>query len=137
MKFQYNPNQLKGNSILGFASLGLGGIFLLLHYTVGEYNGFPIFMMLSVGQITSAAIGLIMFSYQKRKQYLSLEEGVLVKNSFFPKKICLQDVKTIKEYAGKIYLKGGKEDFIIEKQMIDEKALELLQDELQKLGVYS
>lgn len=137
MKFQYNSNQLKGNSILGFASLGLGGIFLLLHYTVGEYNGFPIFMILSVGQITSAAIGLILFSYQKRKQYLLLEEGVLVKNSFFPKKIWLQDVKDIKDYAGKIYLKGGKEDFIIEKQMIDEKALELLQNELQKLGVHS
>lgn len=136
MKFQYNPNQLKGNRVSGIALLGLGGIFLLLHYTVVEYNGLPIFMILSVSQITSAAISLIMFSYQKRKQYLSLEVGVLVKNSFFPKKIWLQDVKAIKEYAGKIYLKGGKKDFTIEKQMIDEKALELLQDELQKLGVY-
>ena len=78
-----------------------------------------------------------MFLYQKSKQYLALEEGFLVKNSFFPKKIFLQDVIAIKDYAGKIYLKGGKEDFIIDKQMIDENDLELLQKELGKLGVDS
>ena len=59
MKFQYNSNPLKGISVSNFAMLGLGGIFLLLHYTVGEYNGFPLFMILSVSQITSAAISII------------------------------------------------------------------------------
>ena len=73
----------------------------------------------------------IIYYFENRKQYLTLKNGELIKNSLFSKKIKLAEIKSIKEFAGDLKLITQKTEFIINTQIIEPNSLMELKTELK------
>ena len=73
----------------------------------------------------------IIYYFENRKQYLTLKNGELIKNSLFPKKIKLTEIKSIREFAVDLKLNTEKTEFIIDTQIIEPNSLMELKKELE------
>ena len=82
-----------------------------------------------------AIIFLFTFFYRKRKQYLTLENGVISKNSLFHKPLKMSEIKRIEKKQEKYILKTDLRKFTIDTKIIAEKSLSELNTELEKLNV--
>jgi hypothetical protein len=87
------------------------------------------------GYLVFGILYLILYFYQKKYQYLTLENGILKINGSFGKKINLTEIKRIKKFAGDYILKTDKKELTINTQIIDPKSLAELNAELEKLNV--
>ena len=104
---------------------------------------FTIFSESNEFQLDSAGIGLIgagffsliIYYYEKKKQYLTIKDGILTKNTLIPKNINLNEISRIKKFAGDYKLRTNKTEFIIDTQIIDANSLTELNAELEKLNV--
>ncbi len=120
MIIRYKKKYLKSRLIfgIGFPLLGLAAILLDDNPSIFFYGYFLI-----------GFIGLATYLFEKQKQYLSIENGILTKNTLFPKKIHLADIILIKKFAGDLTLITEKEKLVINIDLIDEESfvnLELL-----------
>ena len=75
------------------------------------------------------------YFYEKKKQYLTIENGFISVNQPFGKKIRLTEIKRIKKFAGNYILKTDKVELAINTQMIAPHSLADLNIELEKLTV--
>jgi hypothetical protein len=75
------------------------------------------------------------YFYEKRNQYLTIENGLISVNQPFGKKIRLTEIKRIKKFAGDYILKTDKAELTINTQMIDPNSLADLNTELEKLNM--
>lgn len=125
MKIQVKKRQLNFNLIFGIIWLVFFAIKLLsveLHWI--DYGW--IFISL-------AYFGL--YFYQKKYKSLTIENGIILVNGPFGKKINLAEIKQIKKFAGDYIIKTDKKEVTINTQIIDPKALTKLNAELEKLNV--
>ncbi len=81
-----------------------------------------------------SAIYLIMYFYQKKEKYLTLENGIIKQNWPFGKKMNLNEIKRIRHFAGDYILKSENKELAINIQLIDEESLLELKTELKKLN---
>ena len=82
-----------------------------------------------------AIIFVYVLFYRKRKQYLTLENGVISKNSLFHKPLKMSEIKRIEKKSKKYILKTDLRKFTIDTKIIAEKSLSELNTELKKLNV--
>jgi hypothetical protein len=82
-----------------------------------------------------AIIFLFTLFYRKRKQYLTLENGVISKNSLFHKPLKMSEIKRIEKKSEKYILKTDLRKFTIDTKIIAEKSLSELITELEKLNI--
>jgi len=82
-----------------------------------------------------AVIFVFALFYRKRKQYLTLENGVISKNSIFHKPLKMSEIKRIEKKSKKYILKTDLRKFTIDTKIIAEKSLSELNAELEKLNV--
>ena len=73
--------------------------------------------------------------YRKKKQYLTLENGMVSKNSLFHKPLKMSEIKRIEKKSKKYILKTDLRKFTIDTEIISEKSLSELNAELEKLNV--
>lgn len=134
MKIKYSRQRLKSHYKLGFYFI-LTGTIMTIVFTL--YDG------LNEVQLDSAGVGLIgggifsfaVYYFENKKQYLTIKNGFLIKNSLFPKKVCLKEIQQIKKFAGDYTLKTNKTDLTINTQIIDENSLLDLNRELENLNL--
>lgn len=84
------------------------------------------------------SVGIFMLGYyyfEFKKQYLTIKSGQLIKNTLIPKKIDLDQVRSIREFSGDYTLKTDKGELVINTQIIEPKSLANLKTELKKLNV--
>jgi hypothetical protein len=77
------------------------------------------------------------YFYEKKNQYLTIENGVISVNKPFGKKINLTEIKQIIKYAGDYTLKTDKTKLKINTQIIELNSLSELDAVLEKLNVES
>jgi len=77
------------------------------------------------------------YFYEKKNQYLTIENGVISVNKPFGKKINLNEIKQIEKYAGDYTLKTDKTKLKINTQIIELNSLSELDAVLEKLNVES
>ena len=77
----------------------------------------------------------IIYYFENRKQCLTLKDGELIKNTLFPKKIKLSEVKSTREFAGDLKLITQKSEFIIDTQIIEPNSLAELKNELKNYNL--
>ena len=82
-----------------------------------------------------AIIFLFTLFYRKKKQYLTLENGVISKNSLFYKPLKMSEIKQIEKKSGKYILKTDLRKLTIDTKIIAEESLSELNTELKKLNV--
>lgn len=77
------------------------------------------------------------YFFEKNKQYLTIENGVISKNQLIPKKINLNEIKQIKKFAGEYILKTDSTDLRVNTELIDPKSLLELNTFLESLNFNS
>jgi hypothetical protein len=73
------------------------------------------------------------YVYQKKYQYLMIENGSIRKNNLFRKEVQLSEIKTIENYAGSYILKTDTKKLTIDTTIIAQNSLRKLNVELEKL----
>ena len=126
MRIAYKKRNLNINLILGIVWLIFG--LLSLNYN-GENN------WTDYGYLVFGILYLILYFYQIRNKYMTIENGILKINGSFGKKINLTEIKRIKKFAGDYILKTDKKELTINTQIIDPNSLAELNVELEKLNV--
>lgn len=82
-----------------------------------------------------AVIYLILFYFQIKEKYLSIENGMIKKNRPFGDKMNLNEIIRIKDFAGQYILTSEFQDMKINNNLIDERSQNDLKAELKKLNV--
>lgn len=75
------------------------------------------------------------YLFEKNKQYLKIENGIISKNHPFPQKINLSEILEVKKVAGDYISKTDSTELIINTKLIDEKSLVALITVLKKLNL--
>ncbi|MDG4946363.1 hypothetical protein NMK71_08050 [Weeksellaceae bacterium KMM 9713] len=125
MKIKYKNRRLLSYLVFGVLWLVMGTLSMIYQPTGWFRYGFFVFGLMYLGQ----------FAFFKTKQYLSIENGVLTKNSFFPKSIELDKVRQLKKHAGNYTLKTEDKKLIINSHIIEEESLKELNQVLDNLGL--
>ncbi len=133
-KIRYSKERLRINLRMGIFFISIGIILVLLSYVTGEWKEISI-KSVGVGQFGAGIFMIILYYFENRKQYLTMENGELTKNTLFPKKIKLNQIKSIREFAGDLKLITDKNEFVIDTQIIDPNSLVELKNELNKYNL--
>ena len=126
MKIKLKKKHLNINLILGIVWFLFGVMELGFSENIGWFD---------YGSLVFGVLYFILYFYQKKNQYLTIENGVLRINGSFGKKINLAEIKRIKKFAGDYILKTSKKELTINTQIIDTNSLAKLNAELEKLNV--
>ena len=125
MRIQYEKKQVNLNLYLGLLWLVNGIIQTLRNENVDLFDYFWFLI---------SGIYLLIYFYQKKEKYLTLEKGIIKQNWPFGKKMNLNEIKRIRHFAGHYILKSDNKELTINIQLIDEKSLLELKSELKKLN---
>ena len=126
MEIKYKKKHLNVNLILGLVWLiwFFIGVFGKEEPNWTDYGWFFISLMY-----------LGIYYYQKKYNYLSIENGIINVNGPFGKKLNLTEIKWIKKFAGDYILKTDEKELTINTQIINQSSLAELNAELEKLNV--
>lgn len=114
---------------MGILFVTLGVLIVLISFVTGEFKSISL-SSLGIGHIGAGIFMLIVHYFENKKQYLTLENGVLIKNTLPPKKIRLTEIKSIREFAGDLKLAPENNKFVINAQIIEPISLAKLKNEL-------
>ena len=126
MRIQYKKKQVNLNLFLGLIWLANGIVQTAFNENAGWFDYF--WFLLS-------GLYLIIYFYQKKEKYLTIENGIIKQNWPFGKKMNLNDIKRIRHFAGEYTLKSELQKMKINIDLIDEESLSELKTELKKLTV--
>ena len=125
MKIRYDKKRLKTKFIFGTVWLLLG-IVAFIFDTDNLFNfGYLVFGLGYMGG----------YLFENSKQYLTIENGIITKNSLRPKSITVEDIIHIKNFAGDYVLKTNQDELEINKSFIDKDSLKELENILEGLNL--
>tara|TARA_B100000795_G_C22399371_1_gene286516 strand:+ start:57 stop:464 length:408 start_codon:yes stop_codon:yes gene_type:complete len=132
-KIRYSKERLRSNLRMGIFFVTIGIILVLLSSIIKckEIS----LASIGIGQILAGIPMFIIYYFENKKQYLTLKNGELIKNTLFPKKIKLKEVKSIREFAGDLKLITEKNEFIIDTQIVEPNSLLELKNELKNYSL--
>jgi hypothetical protein len=123
MKINFTKKQLHLNLIYAFLFLITGMPFLFRA---------PDTWILVVALLLPISF-VLKYVYQKKYQYVTIENGSIRKNNLFKKEVQLSAIKTIEKYAGSYILRTNTQKLRIDTTMIAPNSLLELNAELEKL----
>jgi hypothetical protein len=83
--------------------------------------------------ILTPIVGVLGNGYQKKYQYLTIENGGIRKNNLFRKEVQLSEIKTIEKYAESYIIKTDTQKLRIDTSIIAADSLRELNAALEKL----
>jgi hypothetical protein len=83
--------------------------------------------------VRSLKVTNLKYIYQKKYQYITIENGSIRKNDLFRKEVQLSEIRTIKKYAGSYILKTDTKKLRIDTSIIAADSLAELNAALEKL----
>ena len=126
MKIGYKKRYLIAN--LGLSLLWL--VFFLIGIFIKEELHWADF-----GWSMISLMYLGFYLYQRKNQYLLIENGFIKKNDLFGKKLNLNEIIGVKKFVGDIILKTESREMKIDTQLIEPGSLTLLNAHLEKLNI--
>lgn len=84
---------------MGLFFLAIGITLVVLSFVTEDWNSISI-VSIGIGQLCAGAFMLIIYFVENKRQYLTLRNGELIKNTLIPKNIKLTEVTSISEVAG-------------------------------------
>jgi len=126
MRIRYKKKQVNLNLFLGIIWLVNGIIQTIINENPIWFD--YIWFLLS-------GFYLLVYFYQKKEKYLTIENGIIKQNWPFGKKMNLNEIKRIRHFAGEYILKSELEKMKINIDLIDVQSLSVLKTELKKLNV--
>jgi hypothetical protein len=123
MKINFTKKHLNLNRM--YALIGSVGVLPVLFTDADTW-------MLVVAILTPI-VGVLGNGYQKKYQYLTIENGSIRKNNFFQKEMQLSAIKTIEKYAESYIIKTDTQKLRIDTSIIAADSLIALNTALEKL----
>ena len=116
------------NLILGLVWISLGIVYFIEDDTI-RWNAYV--------YLLAGIFFLGQYLWDITNQYLTVENGILKRNTVFGKKINLNDITWIKKFGGDYTLKTENQQLKINTELIEEKSLAELNKILGKLNLPS
>ena len=126
MRIRYKKKQVNLNIYLGLLWFANGIVQTLFNK---NSSWFDYFWFLLSGTY------LIIYFYQKKEKYLTVENGIIKQNWPFGKKMKLNEIKRIRHFAGEYIIKSELKKMKINIGLIESESLSELKTELKKLDV--
>jgi len=126
MRIQYKKKQVNLNLYLSLIWLANGIVQTVFNENSGWFNDF--WFLLS-------GTYLVIYCYQKKEKYGTLQNGIIKQNWPFGKKMNLNEIKQIRHFAGEYILKSELQKMKINIVAIEKESLSQLRTELKKLNV--
>lgn len=125
MKIRFKKKRLKFNLVFGI-------LWLVLDTASVTFESGNVF---NYGYIIMGTLYLGTYFFENKKQYLTIENGIISKNHLIPKSLNLNEIKRIKKFAGEYILKTDSAELRINTEFIEEKLLEELNLVLEDLNL--
>ncbi len=123
MKVKYPKSRIQNNFIYGLLMIGVGLFAVYINRTsIFSY----LWVFIGLLQLCTAL-------YQKKYQYLTIEENRLVKHSLIPKTIEISQIKRIRKYVNSYRIETCSTSILIEKNFVEEESLQELNQFLETL----
>ena len=105
IKIKYSIKRLKSKLKTGLIFMSFGIILVLISFVT---SGFINILLIIIGitQISNGVLLFIIYYFESKKQYLTLKNGELIKNTLIPKRIMLTEIISIREFAGDLKLRN-------------------------------
>ena len=133
-KINYSKERLRSNLRMGIVFSAIGTMLVLLSLVTGNWIYISV-QSVGIGQIGAGIFMFMIYYFESRKQYLTLKNGELIKNTLFPKKIKLNQIKYIREFAADLTLISEKNKLVIDTQIMDLNSLVELKNELKNYNL--
>ena len=108
-------------------------MFLMGIFTIYE-DSFSIYSYL---WFTLGALYLLTTYYERKNQYITIENNKLIKHSIFKKTIDVNDIKKIRKYVSSYKIETSDKTLKINKDIIEAESLYKLEDYFKKLNIKS
>lgn len=112
-----------------FALIGIA--LILIYFITGDIKGISL-QAIGAGFLGGSSISFITYFFEKKKQYLTIKDGELIKNSLFSKKIKLSEITSVKEFAGDMEVKSENGKLSIDMGAMEPESLEELRSIMKK-----
>lgn len=123
MKVKYPKSRIQNGFIYGLIMIGVG----LFAVYINSSSVFS-YLWVFIGMLQSGTA-----LYQKKHQYLTIEENRLVKHSLIPKSIAISEIKGIRKFVDSYRIETDNGSILIEKSFIEEDSLQELNHFLDTL----
>ena len=134
IKIKYSIKRLKSKLKTGLIFMSFGIILVLISFvTAGFIN--ILLIIIGITQISNGVLLFIIYCFESKKQYLTLKNGELIKNTLIPKRIMLTEIISIREFAGDLKLITDKGELLIDTQIITSNSLAELKNELKGYNI--
>ena len=135
MNIRYSKGKLLNTLKVGLGFFGIGLVFSLIYFIAPE-NDYVSFMSLGVGQMASGALMLIVYLYERKKQYLTIENGIITKHSLLGKKVDLNESINLRVMGGEYTFLTSKGEITVDSQIMDDESLINFKNTLKKYTLY-
>lgn len=85
IKFKYRKERLRNNLKMGIFFVSIGIILILFSFVIKNTKSIS-FLSIGVGEILAGISMFIIYYFENKRQYLTLKNEILIKNTLFPKK---------------------------------------------------
>ena len=127
MKIYYKRRLLRWNLVFGLFWVILGVISI-----TNSPNNY-----LNYGYLIVGLIYITNYILKSKNQYLTIENGVITLNNFFPKSLVISNIKRIKKSSRHFILQTEKNEIRIEIRMVSKNSLKDLKTIFKKLNLKS
>ncbi|MCH4824550.1 hypothetical protein ML462_15360 [Gramella lutea] len=127
MEIKYTKKRLTSYLALGVL------MFLMGIFTIYE-DSFSIYSYL---WFTLGALYLLTTYYERKNQYITIDNDKLIKHSIFKKTIDVNDIKKIRKYVSIYKIETSDKNLKINKDIIEAESLYKLEDYFKKLNIKS
>ena len=114
MKFKYKKKKLVTNLVFGILWVVFSAGSIYLNETPNWING---------ANLGVALTFLLTYLYQINFQYISIKNGVIKETSLFGTSVRLNEITSIKKFAGDYVIKSKEKEIYINTELIDPDSL--------------
>ena len=125
MNIYYKRRRLRWNLVFGLFWIILGVVSI-----TNNPNNY-----LNYGYLIIGLIYITNYILKSKNQYLTIENGVITLNNFFPKSLVISNIKRIKKSSRHFILQTEKNEIRIEIKMISKNSLKDLKKIFKKLNL--
>ena len=125
LQIKYSKKQLRYSLIFGILWIVIFVAYLI--FRSESYFGY--------GYLTIGIVFIGIYVYKKTFHYATINNGVLTKHNFTPKRIQLDQIIDVHYFAGKYTFKTEKSEISINTMEIDEKSIEDLKKIIHQINI--
>ena len=125
MKIKYEEKSLKFNFVYGLFMIVIG-----IFAVANDSNSFINYLWLIIG-----ALQIGTYFYNKKFQYLTIENNRLTKHSIFPKVIELNEIRKVRKFVNSYKIETDKTTLRISKNIIEKESLYKLNQVFENLNL--